>query len=228
MRIAVLEDDIEQSELISTWLEDESYDCVLFDNAKSFMSTVKNESYDVLLLDWMLPQSSGLEILKWIREELQRETPVLFLTAKDEEQDIVKALEMGADDYLAKPVTPNILKARLKALGRRAGVLEQPNKPQQYGKFTVDFERRIVSFEEQPFELTNKEYELTAFMFRNVGKVVSRAHILQSVWGSTADIATRKVDTHISRLRNKLDIKEENGWRIVSIYQHGYRLEQVA
>lgn len=228
MRIAILEDDREQSDVMTLWLEEEGHDTVVFGDANRFMSGIKNESYDVLILDWMLPQSSGLDVLKWLREELNRRTPVLFLTSRDDENSIVEALESGADDYVIKPVTDNVLNARVKALIRRAGLSENDEPLKVFGRFSVDFDKRVISFDGQPFELTNKEYELSAFLFRNAGKVVSRAHILQSVWGSTADIATRKVDTHISRLRSKLAIREENGWRIVSVYQHGYRLESTS
>lgn len=227
MRIALLEDDIEQSDVMQVWLENAGHTCTVFDQASKFKSGVKNESFDILVLDWMLPQSSGLLVLKWIRESAERKTPVLFLTSRDDEKSIVEALENGADDYIVKPSTESIFNARINALARRSGVLIKENDVVEYNRFKIDYGRRTVYFDDEPFELTNKEYELTAFMFRNAGKVVSRAHTLEAVWGSTADIATRKVDTHMSRLRNKLSIKEENGWRIVSIYQHGYRLEAV-
>ena len=96
-----------------------------------------------------------------------------------------------------------------------------------YGRFSVDTQNQKITLDDNPFDVTNKEYELACFLFRNAGRVVSRGHILESVWGSSADLNTRKIDTHVSRIRNKLEIKPENGWRITAVYQHGYRLEKV-
>ena len=227
MRIAVLEDDQDQGQVVQLWLEDAGHSCTCFLTAKSFMAAVKRDSYDLLLMDWELPESSGVDVLRWLRENLDWDIPVLFATQRDEESSIVEALEAGADDYMVKPLKRLELVARLSALGRRSGVLESKDPVEAYGRFSVDTQNQKITLDDNPFDVTNKEYELACFLFRNAGRVVSRGHILESVWGSSADLNTRKIDTHVSRIRNKLEIKPENGWRITAVYQHGYRLEKV-
>ena len=140
---------------------------------------------------------------------------------------IVEALESGADDYMVKPLKRLELTARLTALARRSGVLKSKDPVEAFGRFSVDTENQKISLDGKVFDVTHKEYELACFLFHNAGRVISRGHILESVWGSSADLNTRKIDTHVSRIRNKLDIKPANGWRITAVYQHGYRLEKV-
>lgn len=227
MRIALLEDDNDQAQLVQLWLEEAGHACSVFTTAKSFMSSVKRDSFDLLLMDWMLPESSGVEVLVWVRSNLDWDIPVLFATQRDEESCIVEALEAGADDYMVKPLKHMELVARITALGRRSGLLESKDPVEHYGRFEVDSEKQNISLDGEVFDVTSKEYELAHFLFKNAGRVVSRGHILESVWGSSADLNTRKIDTHVSRIRNKLSIKPENGWRISAVYQHGYRLEKV-
>jgi len=227
MRIAILEDDQDQGQIVQLWLEDAGHNCTCYSSAKSFMGAVKCDSYDLLLMDWELPESSGVEVLRWLRSNLDWDIPVLFTTQRDEESSIVEALEAGADDYMVKPLKRLELIARLTALARRSGVLHSKDPIEVFGRFTIDSENQKISLDETTFEVTHKEYELACFLFHNAGRVISRGHILESVWGSSADLNTRKIDTHVSRIRNKLDIKPENGWRITAVYQHGYRLEKV-
>lgn len=227
MRIALLEDDKDQGQVIELWLSDAGHVCNCFFSAKEFMSAVKRDSYDLLIMDWMLPESSGVEVLRWSRDQLDWQIPVIFTTQKDDESSIVEALEAGADDYMIKPIKRMELIARLTALGRRSGVIESKDPVEVYGQFVIDTDSQKIALNGSAFDVTHKEYELACFLFRNAGRVVSRGHILESVWGSSADLNTRKIDTHVSRIRNKLEIKPENGWRIVAVYQHGYRLEKV-
>ncbi len=227
MRIAVLEDDKDQAQVIELWLAEAGYSCAHFANAKTFMTAIKHDSFDLLVMDWELPESSGLRVLKWLRSNLDWMIPVVFATQRDAEASIVEALEAGADDYMSKPLKRGELVARVSALARRSGLCEDENAVVEYGRFTVDTQAQSISLDGHVFELTNKEYQLASFLFRNAGRVVSRGHILESVWGSSVDLNTRKIDTHISRIRNKLAIRPENGWKISAVYQHGYRLEKV-
>ena len=120
MRIALLEDDENQSDLYKTWLEDAGHVCAPFATGKAFIKHMGRESYDLVLLDWGIPDITGTEVLVWIRSHVQTPVPIMFVTARDEEQDIVTALEMGADDYLVKPIRKMELLARINALERRA------------------------------------------------------------------------------------------------------------
>jgi len=224
LRIALLEDNTEQADRVSGWIENKGYHCGVFNTAEDFQRAFRKSSYDVVVLDWTLQSgSSGLEVLHWIRKTLTSDIPIIFVTARQAEEDIVVALQAGADDYLAKPVRQHELLARLYALARRAQpeteLLECP-------PYTFDTSNRQVRFTGELIKLTEKEYELALFLFRNRGRVLSRQHLLTSVWGTSAELNTRTVDTHASRLRKKLKLLASERWKLTSIYQHGYRLEE--
>jgi DNA-binding response OmpR family regulator len=170
----------------------------------------------------------GTEVLKEIRSELSWRIPVLFLTQKDGENDIVTALDAGADDYLVKPARPAELKARLNALSRRTGNDIEEQEELVIGPYTINITKRTIISSGEDITLTDKDFDLALFMFQNIGRLLSRDFLLERVWGISSNINTRTVDTHMSRLRRKLNIKPENGFRVKTIYQHGYRLERVS
>ena len=228
MRIALVEDDKDQSELVTRWLEQEAHDVVVFRTGKSFISNARRDTYDLVILDWMLPDLNGDHLLNWIRGQADWPIPVIFTTARDSEQDIVKALEAGADDYMIKPLQRAVLNARLRALARRSGWQSDDAEILTYPPYSIDMDMRTISSEGEPITLTEREFDLAVFLFRNQGRILSRNHILEVVWGQIAEINTRTVDTHISRLRTKLQLNEANGWLLRSIYQHGYRLHSLA
>jgi len=225
VRVAIVEDDSEQSALIKVWIEELGNDCIIYEDGDSFSQTFAKESFDLLILDWMLPGMTGIEVLKHLRGNGDTTLPVLFVTAKEEEQDIVTALEAGADDYMCKPISKRETQARFKALVRRTlsgGEQTELN----FTPFAVDLKARSVSLNDESITLTQKEYELILFLFRNEGRVISRGHLLQVVWGTNPQINTRTVDTHISRLRGKLKLNaDDTGWELISIYQHGQLLK---
>lgn len=227
MRIALLEDDPEQAGLFLKWFKGAGHNCDHFDASKSFIRAVKRESYDLLVLDWMVPEMSGLEVLKWVRENVDWPIPTVFITALDAEDDIVRALESGADDYITKPAKQREMLARIGAVVRRSSPVDEDQLRIEFEPFAIDLANHMVSKHGEPVEVTQKEYELIVFLFRNLGRVLSRAHILESVWGRNPDINTRTVDTHVSRIRSKLGLNDEPSWKLSSIYQHGYRLERL-
>lgn len=227
LRIALVEDDPAQAELLQTWLAKASHDCHYFSTGQGFLHAVRQDSFDLAILDWGLPDIPGDEVLLSLRENLDWRMPVLFITSRDQEEDVVYALEHGADDYMAKPVKQAETLARVGALGRRASSQPSSESVLVCDPYRLDGARREVVRDGVPVELTQKELELTLFLFRNAGRLLSRGHILESVWGTRPDLNTRTVDTHISRIRGKLGISPEVGWRLSAIYQHGYRLERV-
>lgn len=227
MRIALLEDDQDIATLMQLWLEQAGHECNPYLNSKSFMSAINRESYDLLILDWMLPDINGDEVLKWVRENIDWPIPVLFITLRDSEEDIVYVLELGADDYMTKPVKRLEMLARINALGRRSqGGVSNKGK-QEFGNYHLDYNGRTITYAGKEIELTQKEFDLAMYLFRNAGRVLSRQHILENVWGMSGDINTRTVDTHVSRLRNKLSLNKNNEWKLSAIYHHGYRLEHM-
>lgn len=225
MRIALLEDDSHQAELLNLWLEAAGHTSTLFSAGKTLMKNMSHDSFDLLMMDWNLPDVSGDDVLRWVREHVDWRIPVLFVTARDSEEDIVRSLELGADDYMVKPIRRMELLARIAALGRRVGGAGAEREVIDVGGLSFDSARRSISRAGEAIDLTGKEFDLALFLIKNTGRILSRGHILESVWGRSSDVNTRTVDTHMSRIRKKLDLNQERGWRLSAIYQHGYRLE---
>ena len=227
MRIALLEDDLDQAKLVEVWLTDAGINCYMFHSGSHILRALKKESFDVVILDWEIPDISGLQVLQWLRKNLDWHMPVLFITRRDDEEDVVTALEAGADDYMSKPIKRDEMLARIGAISRRNFPKKDHETVLEFSPYTINLQKRNISFNQEDIELTQKEFELALFIFRNIGRVLSRGYILETVWGKSPEINTRTVDTHISRLRRKLRINNENGWSLTSIYQHGYRLEPI-
>jgi DNA-binding response OmpR family regulator len=228
MRIAILEDDLAQADLVRVWLAGAGHSCHTFHRGRELMRAMTRDTFDLLVLDWELPDVNGDAVLVWVRANVRDILPVLFTTARESEQDIVRALKEGADDYLVKPLRKHELLARVEALGRRAKPQPRLADVLKVGDFEIDLGRRTVTRAGKAIDLTQKDFDLAVFLFRNVGNLVSRGHILESVWGRSPDLNTRTVDTHVSRLRSKLGLVPEQGWKLTAVYQHGYRLETVA
>ncbi|MEX0605308.1 MAG: response regulator transcription factor [Marinobacter sp.] len=224
MRIALLEDELEQARNIQLILAEPGNRCDTFQTGQSFMSAVQHRSYDLLILDWQIPDMTGIDVLRSVRAQLNWPIPVVFLTQRDSEQDIVQALDAGADDYLAKPARPAELLARIKALVRRINP-ENEKELLNFGAFGIDTQQRTIKLNGEVLTLTDKDFDLALFLFQNQGRLLTREMLLERVWGVTRDINTRTVDTHMSRLRRRLGLNPENGYRIKTIYQRGYRLE---
>ncbi|MDH3350663.1 MAG: response regulator transcription factor [Gammaproteobacteria bacterium] len=228
MRIAILEDDVDQAEIISLWLTHAGHTIDSHQSGASFLRAVRRDSFDLYVLDWIVPDLSGIEVLGKLRREIGDYTPVVIATAKDEERSVVRGLEAGADDYLVKPIRRAELVARVNAIRRRADGGKPENEAIDATPYSIDMARTSVRLGEEDISLTNREFDLALFFFRNAGKMISRNHILEAVWGiENKSVSTRTVDTHVSRLRKKLSLNEENGWKLSAIYQHGYRLERI-
>lgn len=223
MYIGILEDDPAQQALYQHWFNTAKYRYKCFDAAQAFIDALQAERFDLLVIDWMLPESNGGEVLRWVRENLGWDIPVIFITARDNEADIVTALRNGADDYLVKPPKHFELLARIESLSRRTRVAPLI----QLGAYTINNDSRGIELRGEAIRLTQKEFELASYMFQNPGKLLSRVHLLEKLWGLNAQVDTRTVDTHVSRIRRKLVIKPENGWQIVPEYGYGYRMERL-
>jgi DNA-binding response OmpR family regulator len=228
MRVALLEDDKDQASVVARWLEKAGHTCAIFADGKSFMRNLTRESYDLLMLDWGIPDVPGDQVLEWIRKNVQAPVPIMFITARSDEKDIVSALERGADDYLVKPVRQMEMLARLHALERRARNEFIAKEIIELEPFVIKLGERKLYREGVEIDLTHKEFDLAVFLFRHIGQLLSRGHILESVWGRNPDINTRTVDTHISRIRAKLALSNESPLRLSSVYFYGYRLERIA
>lgn len=226
-RIAVLEDDPDQAEIISLWLNDAGYSVHCFLDSAGFMRAVRRDSFDLYVLDWIVPELSGFEVLRKLRREMNDNTPVIVATVKDKEQSIVKALEAGADDYLVKPARRAEMLARVAAILRRVGTGISLENQFDVSPYVLDAGKQVATLNGEEIKLTNREFGLAVLLFRNSGKLLSRGHILEAIWGiDSSNVSTRTVDTHVSRLRKKLKLNDDNGWKLTSVYQHGYRIER--
>ena len=221
MDILLLEDDPVQAEMVTTWLEEAGHKVAAFATAQSMMSVLPEAEFELIVLDWELPDGDGLQVLEEIRAKVNWHVPVLFVTQRDAEADIVQALNAGADDYMVKSAAQSEFLARVNALGRR---LVNEDLDFEVGPYLFNPLERKAFYQGEPIKLTAKEFDLALHMFRNVGRLLAREQILKDIWG-VSGLNTRTVDMHISRIKKRLQIAPENGFRMKTIYQHGYRLE---
>ncbi len=224
--IGLVEDDPVQAQVISAMVETAGMQCLVFNSEQDFRRRLGPESVDLLLLDWNLPKISGLQLLKDLRTSATM-LPVIFITANHREEDIVAGLSAGADDYIIKPPRSAELMARIKAAIRRVTPNSSESQISGVEPFFFDLSQRQMTLDGKPEELTDREFDLMVYLFQRAGKVVSRETLLTQVWRLGPNVATRSVDTYVSRLRKRFALQGDCGWRLDGIYQHGYRLTKV-
>ncbi len=225
MRVGVIEDDADHAAQIAHAVQGAGHSCQVYATGARFLQAIVHESFDVLVLDWILPDLSGIEVLDQLRQRGDT-TPVILVTARDAEQDVVEALRHGADDFLVKPPRTAELLARLDALHRRSGNLTG-TRLLSLAPYEFDQTSHVARLRGEVVELTQRQFQLALVLFRNAGRLLSRQYLLEAVWGLNAQVQTRTLDIHVSQLRNALRLPD-NGWRITSVYAHGYRLEPLA
>ena len=222
MRVLLIEDDVTISRLLKEGLEDESYAVdVAHDGNEGYRTAVADE-YDVIILDIMLPGMNGYEVCRALRNDGNK-TPILMLTARDAERDIVEGLDTGADDYLAKPFSFDVLLARIRALLRRPN--EKLEEILQAGDLKLDPSLKKVTRASQEINLTAKEYGVLEYLMRNKGKVLSKEQIISHVWDFDADVLPNNVELFIMFLRRKID-KPFKSKLIHTVSGFGYKLEE--
>lgn len=227
MLIAVLEDDPEVGAVMEKWLQDANHEVVVFVTGAQLLAHNSLREIELFLLDWVVPGMTGFDVLKRLRTQLNIVAPVLFTTIRDAEIDVVSALDAGADDYLLKPVRHQELLSRINAVTRRLQDTSIGPNEEVFGTFRFDPAGRLAYCSDLAVELTAKEFALALFLFKNAGKLISREVIANVVWGRPVSDLSRTIDTHVSRIRKKLNLAPENGYRLQPVYNAGYRLEQV-
>ncbi|MES1265397.1 MAG: response regulator transcription factor [Variovorax sp.] len=224
MRIAALDDEGVQLELIRHAVEVIGHECHGYGDGKSLLRDLHRESYDLLILDWGLPDIEGPRVVKRIRDDLRSAMPILFVTNRREEEDLVEGLAAGADDFMTKPIRVAELQARVRALLRRTYPAQQESQF-EFCDYRFDAATRTLRIAGRLVELSRREHALALFLFRNLGRLLSRDHLREAVWGLDTKTPSRSLDTHISRLRQKLDLQPSNGFLLSAVYGMGYRLE---
>lgn len=229
VKIAYLEDDESQIEHVCEALREKGYECRVFVDGTQLIRQLKREEFDMLLLDWQVPGVTGHQVMTWARANLNKRVPIMFMTSRSLEADIVSAFASGADDYMIKPIRKGELIARIDAIARRVQPEPGPNQRLiEVGRYRIDAVTRTCFFSGVPIELTSREFDLALLMFQHLGRILSRDHIGATVWGQPPAAISRTLDTHMSRVRAKLQLRPENGLRLTPVYGHGYRLDVVA
>src|SRR5687767_11107152 len=221
-RILVAEDDPDIGNLLDHYLKKAGFLPTVVTSGRDVMPQIKREAPDLLVLDLMLPGLDGLEVCRAIRADANAASiPIIMLTAKAEETDRIVGLELGADDYIAKPFSPNELVARVRALLRRAQRTLPADNFLTFGTISMDLSRHTVLDDGREVRLTAKEFMLLQYLMQHRGRVLSRDLLLGDVWGYRYTGGTRTVDVHVRRLREKLPVLVE---ALVTVKQFGYKL----
>ncbi|MES2973013.1 MAG: response regulator transcription factor [Pseudomonadota bacterium] len=234
MRIAILDDDPAQlAHLVSIFQaplapRTEQVACETFTRGTALRNALRRETFDLLLLDWNVPDLDGVDLLRWLREEKEDFTPVLMLSSRAAERDVAAALALGADDYVVKPFRPLELRARLARLYAR-----RPSRTEvdalNFDNWGFDSARSTVTYRGDtgatPTALTESEFRLALALFRNIGKPVSRSYLIEKAGYAVDNMSSRTLDSHIYRLRGKLKLDGERELALLTVYGVGYRLE---
>lgn len=227
MRCAILDDDKAQTELVAKLLAGAGHRSEIFHQGRTLINRLRQDTFDLLVLDWNMPGMTGVEVLEVVRQGQHADLPVLMITSRSADEDVVAGLAAGADDYVVKPLVASVFLARVEAVLRRAQLNRPQKKLVQYGGYSFDLAAETASLNGKPVKLTAKEMALAVALFENLSRPLSRGYLLESIWGQSPDIETRTLDAHVSRIRSKLQLSPRNGYRILPVYSYGYRLEAV-
>ena len=223
-RVLIIEDEKNLARFVDLELQHEGYETAICHDGRKGLETALNQEWDVILLDFMLPELNGLEVCRRIRPI--KDTPIIIMTARDSVIDRVSGLDQGADDYIVKPFAIEELLARLRALFRRIDHnKEEKNQSQQssvkYRNLVIEKKGRIVKRDDQVIDLTKREYELLLYLMENLNTVMSREVLLDKVWGYKTEVETNVVDVYIRYLRNKIDVPGKDSY-IQTVRGTGY------
>jgi DNA-binding response OmpR family regulator len=219
--ILLVEDDVRLSELVSHYLENNNFRVTTTAHGDEVVDRVQREAPDLVILDLGLPGQDGFSICRQLRPRYAK--PILILTARDNDFDHVLGLELGADDYVIKPVEPRVLLARINALLRRSRAQPRLERSSlRFGQLLINTASRAVSLNSQPVALSSAEFDLLAYLAEHAGEIQSRASLFQSLYGREYDGVDRMLDVRISHLRRKLGEDADSSERIKTIWGQGY------
>jgi DNA-binding response OmpR family regulator len=225
-KILIVEDELNMVNGLKDNLEFEGYAVDSALEGRTGLEKILQNSYDLILLDIMLPEVSGFDICKTARKE-GINTPIILLTAKGEEIDKVLGLELGADDYITKPFSLRELLARIKAILRRSPAGKNENGDRDFvllGKISVNFKNYVAFEETREVKMSHKEFEVLHYLYMKAGKVIQRDDLMSDVWGIEFDVSTRTVDNFILKLRQKIEADPNNPKIILTVHGMGYKM----
>ena len=226
-RIAIIEDEAEMRAHLSALLSTR-HKVSAFADGSSFLRALHRDTFDLVCVDWSLPDMTGQDVVERVRSgTLAKALPIIIITSRNGDEDLVKGLVSGADDFISKPVRETILHARVDALLRRAAP-DVGGNVEVFEPFVFDRAREVVSNGTEEQTLTTKEFALALTLFRNMHRPLARAYLMEEVWGSGANVSSRTLDTHICRLKSKLGLTADNGFNFGPVYGFGYRLERAS
>jgi len=222
-RILIVEDEPSLAEPLAFLLGREGYETVIAGDGRAALAEFDRNGADLVLLDLMLPGLGGTEVCRELRA--RSAVPIIMLTAKDSEVDIVVGLELGADDYVTKPYSSRELLARIRAVLRRHVELDEVDSVLEVGAVRMDVERHVVTVDGAEVAMPLKEFELLEFLLRNAGRVLTRGQLIDRIWGSDYFGDTKTLDVHIKRIRSRIEPEPSNPRLLVTVRGLGYRFE---
>ncbi|MDY7099441.1 MAG: response regulator transcription factor [Pseudomonadota bacterium] len=225
MRIAIADDDPELLEHLFAAIADTEHQCDRFRSGSELLIALKRETYDVVLVDWNMPGETGLNVIQWAVQTLEKPPAFILITSRSEKSDVVRGLEVGAVDYVVKPESKEVILARIEAANRRMRPPEA-DRFSRFGDYEIDRLLKQITWNGDAVKLTNKEVELATLFFDNLNRPLSRAYIFGQVWGGVADVESRTLDLHVSRVRSKLQLRPQHGFAIQTVFGFGYRMDK--
>jgi len=224
-RIAIAEDDQVMAQFVAQIAIEAGHRVASFSTGDALIRQLTRDTFDLLILDWNMPGASGIDVLRWVRANMEVPPAIIMISSRAEKIDITACLSAGADDYIIKPEAASVIAARINAVLRRTSPAVQTQRYQEFGIYTFDRLQGSVSLHGESAALTAKEFALAMMFFQNQNRPIARSYILETIWNSVGDLPTRTLDMHVSRIRSKLALGPENGFRLSTIFGYGYRLE---
>ena len=223
--IAVVEDDLAFASAMEEFLGAAGYTVSSYDSSQKFLAALRQSECDLLIVDWSIPDLSGIEVLEYIRK-FHPDMPAIMLTARAENIDIVRGLQAGADDYVSKPVDPDVLALRIKSLLRRSkGEVKNVSENVILGRYLLRPSTSTIYLGDEEIVLPKREFDMAMLFFTNPNRLLSRQYLAATLWGKVVDYQSRTIDTHVARLRKNLKLDPTSGISLNALYGFGYTLQ---
>ena len=223
--IAVVEDDLAFASEMEEFLGAAGYTVSSYDSSQKFLAALRQSECDLLIVDWSIPDLSVIEVLEYIRK-FHPDMPAIMLTARSENIDIVRGLEAGADDYVAKPVDPDVLAQRIKSLLRRSkGEVKNVSENVILGRYLLRPSTSTIYLGDEEIVVPKREFDMAMLFFTNPNRLLSRQYLAATLWGKVVDYQSRTIDTHVARLRKNLKLDPACGVSLNALYGFGYTLQ---